>query len=408
MFQTLEPVSFTAVQKGGVSETVNSTAIELTFSKPVAGLTADDITITNGTGSAVKGALTGSGTTWRIALSRVDLEGTVSVQVRHFGDFFIAPNVRTGVEIYRGDVYDLTVRVIGGGTVSGDGTGQYLKGYPISVTSVPNNNCEFIGWTIEGAVITRGTGISPAEFEMPGNPVTLIANFTRDPNAPAGAGGDGDVSEHLNTDEHMRYVNGVGQNRFEPQRNITRAEIAQLFFNLLRDQNVGITKTFPDIQSSAWYARAVNTFASLGKITGYEDGNYRPGRDMSRAELVTIAVRFTEALPEETKPLPFNDVTNSHWAYDYIDAAVQFGWISGYPDGSFRPNSPITRAEVVTIVNNMLLRIADRDFIDHHPDALRFLDVSENFWAYYNIMEAFNAHDYRRYNDGSEEWLKLD
>ena len=405
MLSTLEPVSFTAEQKGGVSELANSTGIELTFSKPVDGLTEDDITITDGTGSAVKGVLTGAGTTWTISLSRVEKEGTVSVRVEHFGEFFVTPNVQNDVDIYRGDVYDLIVVTVGSGTISGDDTGQYLKYSPISVTAVPDDGFEFLGWTIEGAVLTGENDTNPAQFDMPGDTVTLTANFSYDPDA---AGGDRDVSHILNMEDHIRYMQGVGNNLFEPERNINRAEIAQLFYNLLIEQDVAKTKTFPDIISGRWYANAVDTLASLGIVTGYVDGYYQPERDMSRAEFIAVAVRFAKELPLEIKPASFSDVLGNHWAYTFIDAAVQFEWISGYHDRTFRPDIPISRSEVVTIVNRMLNRSADEVYIDHHPDLTRFNDVPARFWAYYGIMEAYHAHDYIRTRDGGESWIEID
>jgi len=152
-----------------------------------------------------------------------------------------------------------------------------------------------------------------------------------------------------------------------------------------------------------WYMRAVNTLASIGFIKGYPDGSFRPDNHITRAEFVTMTIQFAERTPEQHKPLPFNDVPADHWAYRNIDIAAQYGWVIGYGDGRFAPEDHITRAEVVTLVNRMLNRVADREFIDAHLALLRFADVPEPYWQYYGIMEAYHAHHYYR-DEGVERW----
>jgi hypothetical protein len=184
---------------------------------------------------------------------------------------------------------------------------------------------------------------------------------------------------------------------------MTRAEAAQIFYNLLLEPHIDITKTFPDEVSGVWHEQAVHTLATLGIIVGRTDGKFHPQSSITRAEFIAMAVRFAEALPEGLQGIPFNDVDTSHWAYRYIDAAFQFGWITGYGDGTFRPNQHISRAQVVTLVNRMLNRVADRDYIDGHTELSRFDDVPNNHWAYYDIMEAFDGHEYDRDPDGEHE-----
>jgi len=116
-----------------------------------------------------------------------------------------------------------------------------------------------------------------------------------------------------------------------------------------------------------------------------------------------MAARFARLMPETILGIPFEDVSSNHWAYAYINAAVQFGWITGYGDGTFQPDRHITRAEAVTIVNRMLNRSGDRDFVDRHEELDHFSDVPQNHWAYYDIMEAFDPHGYER-DDGDEHW----
>ena len=340
MLQALDKVQLdSAVQIGGVSGITDSIGIVLTFSKPVSGLTANDITISNETGSAVKGVLlTGNGTTWTIELLGVKKEGTVTVTVNQdFGGFFLEPNYRRGVDVYKG----------------------------------------------------------PDEDDSGEN--------TRPEPPPPPSPGKSDVSHLLNAEDHMQYIRGIGKNLFSPDRNMTRAEVAQMFFNLLVEQNVEITNRFPDEPDDAWHERAVHTLASMGILTGYPDGGFHPEDSITRAEFVAIAARFAEELPEAVQTMPFFDVSVQHWGYKYISAAVRFGWIKGYEDGSFQPNRLIRRAEAVTIVNRMLDRVADREYIDNHAGLDRFTDVPETHWAYYDIMEAFDSHDYERH-DGKEEW----
>jgi hypothetical protein len=177
-----------------------------------------------------------------------------------------------------------------------------------------------------------------------------------------------------------------------------------MFFNLLHDQDVEATRRFPDELEGAWHERAVLALAALGIIQGHPDGLFHPEDSITRAEFVAIAARFAEGLPAITDDTPFSDVPDYHWAYRYIHAAVQFEWVLGYGDGTFQPNRNLSRAEAVTIVNRMLGRVADRHFVDEHMDLERFDDVAQTHWAFYDIMEAFDAHKFERDEDDEEHW----
>ena len=216
---------------------------------------------------------------------------------------------------------------------------------------------------------------------------------------------DTGVSGWLNTKDHIQYLGGYGGGKFGPNDNMTRAQAAQMFYNLLLEQNVPITVSFTDVPADAWYAKAVNTLGSLGIIAGIGNNQFAPERSITRAEFTVIAMRFTNlGLDGEN---PFSDVPDDAWYFDYVVRAAQYGWIGGYSDGTFRPNNTITRAEVTTIVNRMLGRTADKDYVDAHRGELtQFTDVSTSYWAYYQIMEATNAHDYDRTNSG-EDWTRL-
>ena len=211
------------------------------------------------------------------------------------------------------------------------------------------------------------------------------------------------VAGWLQTKEHNGYMGGYGNGLFGPNDNMTRAQAAQMFYNLLLNKNVDITVDFTDVPADEWYGNAVRTLASLGVIKGIGNGQFAPNRTITRAEFTVIAMRFANVSADVTNP--FTDIATNDWYYTAVTSAVSYGWITGYSDGSFRPQATITRAEVVTIVNRMLNRTADRNFVDSNATA-QFDDVPNTYWAYYNIMEATIAHDHSIDNDGVESWGK--
>lgn len=226
----------------------------------------------------------------------------------------------------------------------------------------------------------------------------------------SGSGGVADpddtgVANWLNTTEHVRYLNGYDTGMFMPGANMTRAEVAQMFYNLLLNKNVPITVSFTDVPATAWYADAVNVLASLGILTGYGNNQYAPDRPITRAEFTVIAMRFAQLNPGGVNI--FSDVDADDWFYAQVVGSIQYGWITGYADGTFRPNAYITRAEVTAIVNRMLGRVADQAYVDSNTFYLKqFADVSRFYWGYYDIMEATNAHAYSMVG-GKEAWLWL-
>ena len=228
--------------------------------------------------------------------------------------------------------------------------------------------------------------------------VTLYAKWSGGNYGPDDTG----VSKWLETDEHNAFLSGYPDGSFLADKNMTRAEVAQMFYSLLLDKDVKITKSFSDVPTDAWYAKAVNTLSSLGMLGGYPDGTFRPDAPITRAEFAAIALAF--AYDPASASCSYTDVSTSAWYYTYVAQATTYGWIGGYPDGSFRPNNSITRAEVAVIVNNMLGRSADESYIDRNTDELvSFVDLSKTHWAYYTIMEATNTHDYTTSSNG-ESW----
>lgn len=216
---------------------------------------------------------------------------------------------------------------------------------------------------------------------------------------------DTGVSGWLNTTDHMAYLNGFTDGSFGPDRQMTRGQAAQMFYNLLLVTDVPVTTAFTDVPDDMWCATAVNTLASLGIIQGFSDGTFRPDQNITRAQFAVIAMRFTNETPAGT--IRFSDVDEDDWFYTQVTGAAQYGWIGGFSDGTFRPYDSITRAQVTAIVNRMLGRSADTAYVDRHVDELRqFSDVEETYWAYYLIMEATNDHNYSK-DAGTESWTGL-
>ena len=209
------------------------------------------------------------------------------------------------------------------------------------------------------------------------------------------------VAGWLQTREHIAYLGGYGNGLFGPNDNMTRAQVAQMFYNLLLEKDIPVTTSFSDVPADAWYAKAVNTLASLGIIKGIGNDQFAPNRTITRAEFTVIAMRFANVSATVTNP--FSDIASSDWYYTAVTSAVSYGWITGYSDGTFKPMATITRAEVATIVNRMLARTADRNFVDSSA-VTRFDDVPTTYWAYYNIAEATTAHTHTIDNDGVESW----
>ena len=210
----------------------------------------------------------------------------------------------------------------------------------------------------------------------------------------------------LNRTDHLAFLSGYANGTFEPDRNMTRAEVTTMFARLLTEKMAAdqtYSNTFSDVAKSHWAANYIGYMQQFGIITGYADGSFRPDASVTRAEFAAIASRF-ERLTEGTKS--FSDVPSSHWAAKYINFAATRGWVNGYADGTFRPNNSITRAEVAAVTCRLLERNADQSYIRSHLSELRaFTDVSESHWAYWYTLEAANGHDYTK-SGSSETWSR--
>lgn len=208
----------------------------------------------------------------------------------------------------------------------------------------------------------------------------------------------------LNRTDHFAFLVGYTDGTFGPERNMTRAEVTTMFARLLTEQieaDKTYSNTFSDVPKGYWAANYIGYMQQFGIITGYSDGNFRPDAPVTRAEFAAIASRF-EKLTEGSKS--FADVPDTYWAARYINFAATRGWVTGYSDGTFKPENPITRAEVAAVTCRLLERSADQNYIRSHFNELRtFSDMTESHWAYWYAMEAANGHDYTK-SGGSENW----
>lgn len=221
-----------------------------------------------------------------------------------------------------------------------------------------------------------------------------------------------EVSEkvELNKEDHKAYMFGYPNWDFRPNSNMTRAEVTAMFARLLKNYpstDVKYNLPYSDVFEGDWYYPAVGFMTENNIVKGYEDGTFRPNSPVTRAEFATIASKFEELIGDNVKG--FSDVPTTHWALRFINSAYARGWVTGYEDGTFRPNRNITRAEVVTVTNKMLIRYADKEFVRANKGImLHFKDLDESHWAYFNIMEATHGHDYsRRSNKLDEIWYRL-
>ena len=212
-------------------------------------------------------------------------------------------------------------------------------------------------------------------FTMPESSVSVRAMMVADPDMTG-------ISKQLNTDQDIAYMQGMADGRFYPASSVTRGQVAQIFYRLLKEQKVSSKSTFTDVPDTLWCAEAVNALASLGIVEGVGNGKFAPNQSITRAEFVTICARFTQVSASgET----FTDVPASHWAFDAISTAASFGWVNGVGNGQFAPNQHITRAQAAVLLNRLLGRcMAGQSY----ENARQYPDVPQTHWAWKNICEA--------------------
>ncbi len=247
-----------------------------------------------------------------------------------------------------------------------------------------------VDWVFTGEVTGGGGG---GGIEIPDNQIPL-----------------GPLPE-LEKDDHYAYIIGRDDGLVHPGANITRAEMATIFFRMLTDESRtehwSQTNKYTDVASTSWYNNAISTLTKAGVLTGHTDGSFAPNAPITRAEFATMLSRFYEAQYEG--PNRFSDIAG-HWAADNINKATVNNLLEGYPDGTFRPNSYISRAEAVTGMNRILDRAPHKDFL--LPDMITWPDNSNKAaWYYEAMQEATNSHDYEMVKEDSglvyEKWTKL-
>ena len=216
------------------------------------------------------------------------------------------------------------------------------------------------------------------------------------------------VPEELNGEDHYAYMIGYPDGLVQPHWNITRAEVATIFFRLLTDEareaNLTTVNSFGDVNDGQWFNVSVSTMANMGIVNGYPDGDFHPNDNITRAEFAAIAARFDKEAKDSANI--FTDI-DGHWAKSYILRAVNRGWINGYPDSTFRPDRLATRAEVAAMVNRVLVRDPE-DPDDLLPDMIEWPDnMDTNAWYYLDIQEATNTHEYERVTKPTEVWIQM-
>ena len=212
----------------------------------------------------------------------------------------------------------------------------------------------------------------------------------------------------LNKTDHFAYVIGYPDGTVHPNGQITRAEVATIFFRLLRDEvrdgAFTTSNSYSDVAYGKWYNNPISTMSALGIITGYPDGTFKPNKPITRAEFAAIAARFDET--QSGKSATFSDVIG-HWAAKEIGIAYYNDWIKGYPDGTFKPDQNITRAEAMTLINRVLERKPESpaDLLTNMNKWTDNLDTSK--WYYLDVQEATNSHGYTRKTFNYELWRQM-
>ena len=261
------------------------------------------------------------------------------------------------------------------------------------------------------AINSAGAQLKPLDFPKPS------VSYTVKKSSGGGGGGGGrkptvtipdDVPTGLNGDDHYAYIVGYPNGNVEPNGNITRAEVATIFFRLLTEEvrtaNSTQSNSLSDVTRGQWFNHAVSTLSSMGIVKGHNDGTFAPNAPITRAEFAAIAARFDDKNTDTSSK--FTDIA-SHWAKNEIGIAANKGWINGYPDGTFRPNQYITRAEAMTLVNRVLNRLPENssDLLD---SMIKWPDNSDaSAWYYLAVQEATNSHYYKTKENKFEKWTEL-
>lgn len=268
---------------------------------------------------------------------------------------------------------------------------RYSSGTTVTLDKAPvRESYTFTGWYADKALTDKITNV-----KMTGNK-TVYAGWTAT-----------NVPDMLNGDDHYAYVVGYSDGTVRPNANISRAEVATIFFRLLkeevRDGNLTTENTFADVTDGQWHNKAISTMAKLGTVKGRNAEAFDPDAPITRAEFATICARFDKT--QISTSSNFTDISG-HWAEKYIERAAALGWIAGYSDGTFRPSNYITRAEAMTMINRVLCRVPETES-DLLPGMITWPDNQPGTWYYLAVQEATNSHDYDRKDAIHEKWTAL-
>ena len=334
----------------------------------------------------------------------------------NFSHFGSGEDVATVRNYYTLQVKVDEVRVI---TATADEHGKIA---PASAVTVPKGESKTFtitpdsGYRIKDVLVDGVSvgAVSTYTFENVVENHTIHATFARKhtptPSKPTVEIEDDDALG-LNTDDHFAYIIGYPDGTVQPNGQITRAEATTIFFRLLTEENrsANLTKTngYTDVASDAWYNTAVSAMTKAGIVDGYPDGTFRPDAPITRAEMAKIISLFAKLDKSESR---FSDIAG-HWAEAYIRLAAGNGWIAGYPDGTFGPQRNITRAETATMINRVLDRVPSEESHLLSRGVMQIWpDANPGDWFYLAMQEATNSHDYERnakWAAADEQWTAL-
>ena len=336
-----------------------------------------------------------AGITYTVTEAEADKDGYTTTSVNASGSIIkddtaavTFTNTRNSSSSHHSTRYTLHYESNGGTAYKDE---RYSSGTKVTLDKTPTRESyTFTGWYADKALTQKITSVT----------------MNGDKTVYAGWEATG-VPDKLNGDDHFAYVIGYPDGKVHPEGNISRAETATIFFRLLkadiRDGNLTADNEFSDVSDGQWHNKAVSTMAKLGIVKGRRADRFDPNASITRAEFAAICARFNTKPVENSSS--FSDISG-HWAENEIERAAAFGWISGYPDGTFHPDARITRAEAMTMINRVLCRMpqSESDLLD---SMVTWPDNKPSDWHYLAVQEATNSHDFNRQGEVGESWTKL-
>lgn len=301
-----------------------------------------------------------------------------------------------------------------GSVSSASETVDAVTGTAKGSTAQPKSGARFDGWySTDGTLLSKELTFVPTKKDgAVWQGTTYYARFSakRSPSTPSTPAKPDEtkptlapIPEMLNGEDHYAYLLGYEDGTVRPNGSISRAEVATVLFRLLKDdvrmQSLTKDNAYSDVSDTAWYAAAVSTLSKMGVISGYPDGTFRPNAPITRAEFAAMIARFDETA--KSADTPFTDISG-HWAENAIGKAYGNGWVEGSSKTVFCPESNLTRAETATLLNRVLHRLPEKES-DLLANQIVWPDNPETFWGYLAIQEATNSHEYERKADGVHE-----